>query len=282
MKNLIICFSIILLCNKAFAQTPNYEVYAIKYADAFNGEPFPLKYLVMDAPENETGIAIFMFWLIKDNNSKNILVDAGFLDGIEDAKNYGVANYIRPDIMLDELNLKASDITDIILTHPHWDHMDGVDLFPNAQVWIQKEDFNYCVGESWQKDGVAIADKRDVVKLIELNLAGKLTLVNGDNVEIIPGITVHTGSRHTFNSQYIEVQTNDKTIIIASDNAYTYYNIEHEISAIKEATFDTDGYVKAIKRMKTLASDEKYIIPGHDALLFSKFPEISKGILKIN
>lgn len=282
MRNPIVFIVIILLSIASIAQNPDYDVYAIKYADVFNGEPYPIKYLVLDAPEEETGKAIFMFWLIKDDKGKNILVDAGFLEDIESAKDYGVTNYIRPDKMLQGLNVKATDITDIILTHPHWDHMDGVDLFPNAQVWIQKEDFNYCVGESWQKDGVAIADKRDVKKLIDLNLEGKLTLVDGDNVKIIPGITVHTGSRHTFNSQYVEVQTKDKSIIIASDNAYTYYNIKHEMSAPKNATFDSDSYVKAIKRMKTLATDEKYIIPGHDALLFTKFKEISNGIIKID
>ena len=25
----------------------------------------------------------------------------------------------------------------------HWDHADGADLFPKAQIWIQKDEFNY-------------------------------------------------------------------------------------------------------------------------------------------
>jgi len=51
--------------------------------------------------------------------------------------------------MLSGVALKATDITDIILTHPHWDYMDGVNLFPNAQVWMQKEDYNYFVGAAY-------------------------------------------------------------------------------------------------------------------------------------
>ena len=132
-KFFISALLVLIFSERAFSQTVNYEVYALKFASAFDNKPFPLKYLVLDASEKETGNAIFMVWLIKGSNGKNILVDAGFLKDAEEAKDYGVTNYIRPDSMLFGVGLKATDITDIILTHPHWDHMDGVNLFPNAQ-----------------------------------------------------------------------------------------------------------------------------------------------------
>ena len=280
-KLFISTFLILTMASSGLSQTPNYEVYALKFASAFEGNPYPLSYVVLNAPEKEKGNAIFMVWLIKGDNGKNILVDAGFLKDVEEAKNYGVTDYIRPDSMLFGVGLKANDITDIIITHPHWDHMDGVDLFPNARVWMQKEDYNYFVGAAWQKKGGGDFNKRNVRQIIELNLSGKLTLVDGDNNEIIPGIKVYTGSRHTFNSQYVLVKSGAEKIILASDNVYTYYNLDNLKSATKDATFDTTGYINAMKRMKTLVSNIKYIIPGHDALLFSRFPIISKGIIKI-
>jgi len=264
----------------ALSQEVNYEVYALRYASVAN--PFPIAGLVLDGPDKEFVNAIFMVWLIKGNNGKNILVDAGFIGDIEEAKNYSLENYQRPDSILTKVGLRAEEITDIILTHPHWDHMDGIDLFPNAQVWIQKDDFNYFIGTAWQSNANHGGfNKRDVIKLVNANLSGKLTLVDGDNKEIIPGIKVYTGSRHTFNSQYVLVESGTDKIIIASDNIYTYYNLEHLKSAPKNSTFDTEGYVNAMKRMKTLASDIKFIIPGHDGLLFSRFPLIADGVIKI-
>ena len=65
-------------------------------------------------------------------------------------------------------------------------------------MWIQKKNYNYFVGAAWQKDGWWF-QQRDVRKHLELNLAGKLILVNGDNKVIIPGIKVYTGSRNTCN-----------------------------------------------------------------------------------
>ncbi len=281
MIKLFICSLLIwTISGNPFSQTPKYEIYALRFGLLNNGKPVPLSAAALNASKTETVKGAFIIWLIKGNNGRNILVDAGFLGDIEEAK--GVSNYVRPDSVLLKLGLKSTEITDIILTHPHWDHIDGVDLFPNAQVWIQKEDFNGFVGTAWQKDGRATGfNKRDVLKIVNLNLSGKLTMVDGDNKEIIPGINVYTGSRHTFNSQYVLVKCGMDKIIIASDNAYTYYNIEHSRSAPTNGTFDTTAYVQAIARMKTLASDVKFIIPGHDDLIFSKFPKISEGIIKI-
>jgi glyoxylase-like metal-dependent hydrolase (beta-lactamase superfamily II) len=155
-------------------------------------------------------------------------------------------------------------------------------LFPNAQVWIQKDDYNYFVGNAWQKDGLnGGLNKRDVRNLVEENMAGKLILVDGDNKQIFPGIKVYTGSRHTFNSQYVLVESGTNKIIIASDGIYFYYNLEHLKSPPMPETFDTTAYVKSVERMKTLVSDTKYIIPGHDALLFSRFLVVADGIIKI-
>ena len=263
----------------ATSQTVTYEVYALKYSGAFNDKPYPLKLLVLDAPEKETGFAVFMFWLIKGNNGKNILVDAGFHQDIEEAKDFGLTKFVRPDSMLLRIGLKPADITDIIITHPHWDHIDGIDLFPNALVWMQKQDYHYFADSAWT-EGSGF-NKRDIRKLNEKNQAKKLALVDGDDKEIIPGVRVHTGSRHTFNSQYVAVKTGAERVVLASDNAYTYYNIEHLKSAPKGATYDPEGYVQAIKRTKTMVTSDKYIIPGHDASLFSKFTSVADDVIKI-
>ena len=259
---------------------PSYEIYALKY---FGLHSVPVSGLALGAPKKDTMNMFFMYWLIRGNNGKNILVDAGFLKDLDIFKELNTSFYIRPDSVLQELNIKADEITDIILTHPHWDHIDGVSLFPNAHLWIQKEDYNYFVGQAWQKEGRHHGFyKRDVDSMVSLNIAGKLTLVDGDDREIIPGIKVYTGSRHTFNSQYVLVQTGEEKVLLASDNIWIYYNLEHLASSpYPNGTFDTTAYVRSMQRMKTQVSDIKYIIPGHDPAVFSRFPLIKPDIVKI-
>jgi glyoxylase-like metal-dependent hydrolase (beta-lactamase superfamily II) len=218
-----------------------------------------------------------MIWLLKGNNGKMVLVDAGFIDTAQ----HPADNYIRPDLVLQKINVKPEDITDIIITHPHIDHIDGIDLFPKAMLWMQKDDFDYFVGTAWQKNAFAEGfNKKDVFKLIQKNVDGHLTLIKGDNIEILPGIKVFIGSRHTFESQYVLVNGTSGKTIIASDNIWFYYNLQH-LLPIPKYTFDPKGYVNAMKRMKTLVSNTDLIIPGHDGLVFSKFPKVAEGVVKI-
>ncbi|MCW3116789.1 MAG: Glyoxylase, beta-lactamase superfamily [Chitinophagaceae bacterium] len=280
-KSLFVLLAILIVSIHIAAQkTPAYEIYALKYATLAN--PTPVSAWVLNGPDKDSVEIIFMYWLIKDNLGRNILVDAGCSNDLQAAKDFGVYKFTRPDSILLQTGLKAADITDIIVTHPHWDHIDGISLFPNAHIWIQKQDYNYFVGEAWQKDGNHGGFvKRDILQLVDLNVSGKVTLVDGDDKEIIPGIKVYTGSRHTYNSQYVLVQSGNDKVIIASDNIWVYYSLEKMLPAPSYGTFDAKGYVAAMQRMKTLASKIDFIIPGHDAQLFAKFPKISADVIRI-
>ncbi len=278
-KYVFLVYILFLSTQISIAQNLDYKVYVVKFATS--GYPFMVADWVAGGPKTQPLKIDFMVWLII-GNGKNILVDAGFWKDMEDAKDFKLNSYQRPDSALMKLNLKAEDITDVILSHPHWDHVDGIGLFPNAQVWMQKEDYNYFVGGAWQKN----ANKggytpSNVRQIVDLNLAGKLTLIDGDNKEIIPGIKVFTGSRHTYNSQYVLVQAGKNKIVLASDNIWVYYSLEHLLPAAVGGTLDPAGYVKAMQRMKTLVSDQKFIIPGHDAAIFERFPEVADGVVEI-
>jgi glyoxylase-like metal-dependent hydrolase (beta-lactamase superfamily II) len=263
------------------AQQPStYKVYAIRFAET--ARPAPVSVFVDKGPDNDSVNMVFSIWLIRGGNGKNVLLDAGFQNNPEATKEFGLVNYIRPDSALAGLGLKAADITDIILSHPHFDHINGVGLFPNAHVWIQKEDYNYFVGAMWANDSMTdVYDKQDVRTIVELNMAHKVTLVDGDNKEIYPGIKVYTGSRHTYNSQYVVVNTGTKNIVLASDNIWVYYSLDHMMPAAHGGTLDPAGYVRAMARMKTLATSPKYIIPGHDAKVYMMFPDVTARIVEI-
>jgi len=266
-----------LLCLVANSQTQDeYKVYALRYMYYGN---FQAKDWAVGAKDKDSIRACQMIWLLQGSNGRNILVDAGRLDTSKTRKKY----YIRPDSLLLRINVKQSDITDIILTHPHYDHIGGINLFPKAKVWMQKDDFDYFVGEAWGENGFSKGFKKnDVRNLIEINLQGRLKLIKGDSIEIIPGIRVFIGSKHTFENQYLLVNSNSTTnkIIIASDAIWVYYNLENSL-AIPIFTFDPKAYVEAMKRMRTLITNPNLIIPGHDDLVFSKFPKIAEGVVLI-
>lgn len=257
-----------------------FEIYALKYAVLNN--PPAVSNWVKGGPEKEILPVSFHFWLIKTPDRKNILVDAGCRIDLPNAIDFGLTGFERPDSVLLRLGIRADEISDIIVSHPHWDHIDGLPLFPNATVWMQCEDYEHYTGEAWQKGrkpgGIAA---RNMEYLLQLNMAGKLRLVNGDDQEIIKGIKVFTGSRHTYNSQYVVVQSGKDRVVIASDNVWVYDNLRNMLPPPSYGTLDAEGYVKTMRRMKTQASQPSFILPGHDEAMFQKFPQVDKRIIKI-
>ena len=247
--------------------TPDYSIEAIRYA---NSPGDSLAELVIGAPKDEKIDTVYALWLIR-GGGRNILFDSGF-HRQRWFKEWTIKDYLRPDEAVRLAGVKPEDITDVVISHAHWDHMGGIDLFPRANIWIQKEEFRYYTAEAWQPGGNRGGiDPDDVQQLVRLNTEGRLRLVDGDNVEIFPGIRAYTGARHTFASQYLGVDGNP-SFVLASDSVYLYRNLaEHKPSAtFSEADYPAN--IKSQERMIQLAGSPDRIVPGHDALQFQRFP----------
>jgi glyoxylase-like metal-dependent hydrolase (beta-lactamase superfamily II) len=239
----------------------------------------PASSVALSAKSSDSVSVSFYIWYLNGDNGRKVLVDAGLIQDSLKPLAY-LKDYLRPDLALKKINVSPNDVTDIIITHTHFDHIDGIELFPNATIWMQKNDFAYFVGDAWQKGAPHLGlEKQDVLKIIEANLAGRLNLVNGDSLEIIPGIRVFIGSKHTFESQHLLVNSNTDKVLIASDDCWYYYNLDH-LTPVPLA-FDTNAYLAQLRRMKTLVSDTRLIIPGHDALVLSRFRQVAAGVVRI-
>jgi glyoxylase-like metal-dependent hydrolase (beta-lactamase superfamily II) len=251
----------------AGSSTPEYSIQAIRYGSAEDN----VAGLVMGAPKDEKINIAMVVWLIR-GGGHNILFDSGYHRDTF-LKDFPSTDYIRPDEAVKLAGIQPEDVTDIVISHAHWDHLGGIDLFPKAIVWIQKEEFRYYTGDAWQQGGDHCGiDPDDVQQLVKLNTEGRLRLVDGDNVEIFPGIRVYTGGRHTYAAQYLRVE-GAPPFVLASDNCYLYRNLlEHKASA----TFSEADHAANIRnqaRMIQLAGgNPDRVIPGHDALQFQKYP----------
>src|SRR5579864_7743620 len=254
---------------------PDYKIFALRYATL---PDFPVSELVSGAdPARRLNLAM-MIWLVR-GNGHNILVDSGFYHE-RFFKDWHLQDFVKPSDTLARVGLKPDEITDVIITHMHWDHADGVDLFPNARIWIQKDELAYYAGEAWQsKKTHGGIDEEGVLTLVKLNTQGRVGLVNGDAQQVIPGVTCYTGGKHTYQSQYVGVQTAAGTFVLASDNMYLYENLEKHVPIA--ATLDAESNLRAQDRMKQIATRPGLIIPGHDPAVFAKFPNPVPGVAKI-
>jgi glyoxylase-like metal-dependent hydrolase (beta-lactamase superfamily II) len=253
----------------AFAAAPQYDVYAIRYATL---SQFPVSGLVQGADESRKLDIAMMVWLIR-GHGRNVLVDSGFYRK-DLVTRWKPADYVRPDEAVARAGVHANEVTDLIITHAHWDHADGADLFPKAQIWIQKDEYDYYSTRAG-KAGVTVEDMEFFNRA---NAEGRLHLVPGDR-EILPGIRVYIGGRHTYASQYVSVETKDGPVVLASDNVYLYENLDKHLPIAQ--TFDAKSNLAAQDRMKTLVRDVRLIVPGHDPAVLTRFPRVADGVVRI-
>ena len=256
------------------APRPAYEVYAVRYATS---PGFAVSSLVAGADPARTIDIPFMIWVLKSQDGRNVLVDAGSYHGSV-FERWKLTDVVKPSEAVGRVGLKPEDVTDVIITHVHWDHVNGADLFPKARVWIQRAEYEHYVDDAGRPLDRAIAAD-DAAMLFEIRKAGRLMLVDGDGQEIIPGITVYTGGKHTYAAQYVGVRTAEGIVVVASDNVYLYENLEKRLPIAQSLDPGADRAVQA--RMLRLAADPRLIVPGHDPAVFERFPKPGGGVARI-
>ena len=252
----------------AAGQAPSaWSIDAIRYATI---EGFPASGLVMGAPRDERIDIAMVVWLLRDGE-RTVLFDAGF-HRAQWMERFDIVDYMRPDSAVRLAGVTPEAVTDVIVSHAHWDHMGGIDLFPNATLHIQRDELAYYTGPAWQEGGRhGGIDEADIVELVRRNMAGQVRLVDGDDVEVLPGIRAYTGARHTFASQYISVG-GDEPFVLASDNCYLYRNLEERAASATFEPSDRDGNLAAQRRMIELAGTAERVVPGHDPAQFELYP----------
>lgn len=251
----------------------HYDAFAIRYATIEN---FATSGLIAGADRARRQDIAMMVWLARAPG-RNVLMDAGFYRD-KFVTRWKPKDFERPSLAIAKVGLKPEDVTDIIISHIHWDHADGADLFPKARVWIQRAEYDYYIDSTGRAKSSTI-DSADAAMLFTIKHEGRLQLVDGDSVTILPGITVFTGGKHTFASQFATVATDAGTVVLASDNAYLYENLLNRRPIAQ--TLDSLSNLRAQDRMKQLAGSPGLIVPGHDPAVFTRFPEPGNGVARI-
>jgi glyoxylase-like metal-dependent hydrolase (beta-lactamase superfamily II) len=258
----------------ALPSASEYEAYALRYATSPGAA---VSTFVKGADPSRKIDIPFMFWVLKGASGRNVLVDAGSYHG-PTFERWKLLDYVNPAAAIGKVGLSPADVTDVIITHIHWDHVNGADLFPAARVWIQREEFMHYVTEQGTPRDSAISAE-DASMLAKLKTSGRLVLVEGDGREIIPGITVYTGGKHTYASQYVGVRSAAGTVILASDSIYLYENLEkHQPLGL---TLDEEADLSMQERVLHLASSPRFVVPGHDPAVFERFPTPGGGVALI-
>jgi glyoxylase-like metal-dependent hydrolase (beta-lactamase superfamily II) len=161
--------------------------------------------------------------LLLVSDSRKILIDTGI--GINWDEKF-IRNYRLDQTQntsfnsLSKLGIKPEAITDVLLTHLHFDHTGGstiikdgkwIPAFPNAKYYIQKKHFEWALDPSDRDRGSFIQDR-----FIPLHNEGLLHFIDGD-VTFDDEIEFIVINGHTFSQQLIKIHDSSNTVLYCGD-----------------------------------------------------------------
>jgi len=215
--------------------------------------------------------------LLKGRN-KNILIDCGIgnkfcaeksaILGIDNAK----SNMVRS---LNDVGLSQSDITDVILSHFHFDHAGGaveyhdselVPAFPNATYIIQRKNLDWALNPS--DNDKASYREENIKPLLDHR---QLKIVNGES-EIFSGVQLLVFNGHTVGQQGVKISDGKKTLFFGADLIPTTSHL-----------IPNWGMAYDLEPLKSLAEKKKMLSKAYEnnwILFFDHDPEIEACTIK--
>ncbi|MCX7876582.1 MAG: MBL fold metallo-hydrolase [Melioribacteraceae bacterium] len=158
--------------------------------------------------------------LLLISDTKKILIDTGIgnywdekFKRIYDLKENETKNSLAG------LKIEPNEITDVILTHLHFDHTGGstkfendkwLPAYPNAKYYIQQKHFEWAINPSER-------DKGSFIKERFLPLAKEGLLVQTNETEFDDEISFIVVNGHTFSQQLVKISDGNKTILFCGD-----------------------------------------------------------------
>ena len=173
-------------------------------------------------PDSANRIDMALRVMLIQSQGKNILVDTGIGDKWDEKyKSIYRISHERYSLekALKRAGLTPADITDIIISHLHFDHCGGCTYkknnelkltFPQATHFVQKEQWEWA-NQPIEKDRASFL-KENFEPLIH----AKLKLLEGET-EIYPGIHVCISHGHTRSQQAVKVTDGKQTLFYCAD-----------------------------------------------------------------
>lgn len=233
-------------------------------------------------PPDENNLCTWaMRCLLIETDDRLILVDTGMGDKQDDR----FKSFFHPhgDMNLfDSLRLKGfqrGDVTDVLLTHLHFDHCGGavmfndkgelVPSFPNARYWSNERHWDWAMNPNEREKASFL--KENFVPLLDHQV---LQFVDSDKstLEWLPGISLRFVNGHTEAMMLVQLELDGNRYVYCADLFPSSYHVAMP-------------YIMAYDVRPLVTLQEKEIIlnqaveQGH-ILIFEHDPKIEAAVLK--
>lgn len=126
-------------------------------------------------------VPIALLFFMIEYATKKILIDVGCntMPGFE------LFEFEFPVKVLEAYGVKRTDITDVIITHSHHDHIDAIHSYPQATIHIQKNEFESAKKYFIHAEKISIFENdKKIDNIIEIKCVGGHS--PGSSIVLIP------------------------------------------------------------------------------------------------
>jgi glyoxylase-like metal-dependent hydrolase (beta-lactamase superfamily II) len=247
-----------------------YGVYAVKYAerDARRGDHF-----IGGDPHDAPMPMDYFVWAVV-GPERTWVVDTGFDEGDATSRNRRLVRSVTD--ALAAIDIDAATVTDVIITHLHYDHIGGHAQFPRARFHVQDREMAFATGRNMTHPAINHSfTPSHIADMVLLVHGGRMVFHDGAD-QLADGLSVHHVGGHTDGLQVVRVRTDAGWLVLASDASHFYENMQS--GRPFTVTFDIGAVLEAFKTVQRLADRPELVVPGHDPLVLDRFAPVSSEL----
>ena len=247
----------------------SYEITAVRYGTvrSHKSELF-YRYQAYGEPDSSQDMD-FYFYVLRQGGEVT-LIDTGFRP--EAAVPRGRECLTAPAEALKRLGVEASEVSRLVITHMHWDHIGNVELFGGAELFVPAAELEFWSAPLARNVQMWAHVDPDGVALLESAWREGRVVETGAEHEIAPGLRVVTVGGHSPGQQVLVVDTAGGQAVLASDAVHLYEELELERPF--SVMIDLPQMIEAYALLKRLRSEGADIVPGHDPLVTERYPSL--------
>lgn len=158
------------------------------------------------------------------------------------------------------LGIEPKDVTDILATHLHWDHVGNFTMFPNATVTVSRKELEWAVK---QPPGTTFVPDLHVQRLAE---SVKQVHLVEDGHEVLSGIHAMATPGHTPGHLAYQTSTAEGKVLFAGDSIKNRYELA---TSNVDSSMDFTASRASVDKLRAIlqADPSTSVIPGHDVQL---------------
>ena len=243
-----------------------FEVFAIRYGHLGNRHPGQ-SYILADPHEYGPDLDYFV-WVARRSDCL-FVIDTGFAE--ESAIRRKREHLRSPVEALRLLGIDPDKVSDVILTHLHYDHAGNLDRFPSARYHVQDREVSYATGRLMCHHFLREAyDLENALEMVRKVYAGRAVFHDGES-EVVPGLTLHPPP-----APPSRAWSKRGWVVLAADAAHLFGNFENDRAF--PVVYSVAEMLEGYKLLYRLADSPNHIVPGHDPLVMKYYPAPSPDL----